>query len=724
MAPNAAHRYVKVALDVPLHNTFDYVADTATEKDIGRRVRVPFGPRQALGVIIAVTDTAEVPAGKVRAVTEILIDIPPLSPELLKLFEFCCQYYHYPLGQVIFTALPTRLRQTRSFQYRAPRFFRACEDFRDRLPKRALVQRRLADTLQNPLSDMALKALSPQANTYLARWLKEGWIEEVDPVREEAPLSCAPGLPLNAEQEEAVSAIAKAQSFQPFLLYGVTGSGKTEVYLQVIATQLAKQRQILLLVPEINLTPQLEIRFKERFPDARIVSLHSNVSENTRARIWVEAEEGKVDIILGTRLAVFTPLPRLGLICVDEEHDSSFKQQEGLRYHARDVAVFRAKQANIPVVLGSATPALETWYNAERRRYQRLVLSQRAVKAAQLPDIHILSTQRTPLLDGLHPLSLKAMEKALSRREQVLVFLNRRGYAPVLHCRQCAWMANCTRCSSHLVVHLREGSLRCHLCGHEERLPRACPSCGNTDMTPLGQGTQRLESILKTHFVQAEVIRVDRDSMRHKASWIEVFNQVKEGYGQILVGTQMLAKGHDFPNLGLAVILNADAGLFSADFRAEERLFSQLMQVAGRVGRAHIQGKVLVQTAQPQHPLYQALQQYDYAPFAAQLLESRKLARFPPYCFQAVLRAEAHDKKRVMRFLQQAKALAPLSEVMVYDPIPALLQKLAGKERAQLLVQDVSRQRLQQFIHEWLMILRANRQNMVRWSIDVDPIEI
>jgi primosomal protein N' (replication factor Y) len=723
MASDVIRQYVKVALDVPLARTFDYLAEQATHADIGRRVMVPFGPRRQLGVIVDLVQTSTVAPGKLKPIEQILYDIPALSADLMALFQFCSQYYHYPLGQVIFAALPTRLRKTHAFQPKLIRYFQATQNFQANLPKQASVQHQLAHALSVAVSETVLKQISTQAMKYLTRWVEEGWIKEVSKASPSS-VSAQNPLLLNEEQHSAVQAILKARGFQPFLLYGVTGSGKTEVYLQVITEQLAQARQILLLVPEINLTPQLEIRFKARFPNARIVSLHSNVSEHQRAHIWLQAEQGEVDIILGTRLAVFTPLPHLGLIIIDEEHDHSFKQQEGLRYHARDVAVFRAKKANIPVLLGSATPALESWHNAQKKRYHLLSLSKRAVKAAQLPQVHILSTERTPLLDGLHPSVVKAIDQALSRQEQILVFLNRRGYAPVLHCQQCGWLANCQRCSSRLVIHLREGLLKCHLCGHEQKLPRACPSCGDTDIKAVGQGTQRLEIALKTHFPQAEVIRIDRDSMRRKDSWIETFNHIKVGRSQILVGTQMLAKGHDFPHLGLAVMLNTDAGLYSADFRAEEKLFAQLMQVAGRVGRAHIPGQVIIQTQYPTHPLYLALEQYEYAPFATRLLKDRKVAHFPPYCFQAILRAEAHDLSEVLRFLQEAKALAPDSEVTVYDPIPALLQKLAGKERAQLLLQATSRPRLHAFIQAWLDILRAHKQSKVRWSLDIDPIDI
>lgn len=717
-------QFVRVALDVPLARLFDYAIEYVTKEDIGRRVVVPFANRLVLGVIVAKVEQPEFALDKIKKVHQVLIDVPALSKELFALFTFCSEYYHHPLGQVIFTALPARLRQVKPFQTKVLRYFQAKEDFRDTLSPRAVSQHQLASHLLNPVSEVTLKSLVKGAGRHIARWFEQGLIEEVAPPLEKIPAVSQPMVSLHPEQQEAVEKIHAAQHFQAFLLYGVTGSGKTEVYLEAIAHRLEQGLQVLMLIPEINLTPQLEARFKARFATARIVSLHSHVSDTKRADIWLAAERGEIDIILGTRLSVFTPLPRLGLIVVDEEHDSSFKQQEGLRYHARDVAVFRAKLRDIPIVMGSATPALESWYNAQKKRYQLLTLTKRAAAFAQLPKIQLIHTEKAPLLDGLHPQVIEEIDQALARHEQVLVFLNRRGYSPVLYCNQCGWSAVCKRCSSRLTVHLRSGLLKCHLCGHEALLYRACLSCGNTDIKTIGHGTQRLEEALKNHFSNAEVIRVDRDSMSRKESWSETFERVKTGRGQILVGTQMLAKGHDFPNLSLAIILNTDAALHSADFRAEERLFAQLMQVAGRVGRANIPGKVLLQTQQVTHPLYLALQQYDYAPFANRLLEDRRIAHFPPHCFQAILRAEAHDIKVVLDFLYEAKALAPPTVDTVYDPVTALVQKMAGKERAQLLIQDRSRQRLQQFVTEWLSILEARKWKKVRWFIEIDPMEV
>jgi len=479
------------------------------------------------------------------------------------------------------------------------------------------------------------------------------------------------------------------------------------------------------LVPEINLTPQLQARFQLRFPGAEIVSLHSGVADGERARGWVQAARGDAHIVLGTRLSVFTPLPRLGLVVVDEEHDGSFKQQDGLRYSARDVAVYRARQAGIPIVLGSATPSLETWHNASSGRYTLLRLCERAVAGAQPPRWTLLPTRRQPLQDGLHARTLAAIAERLARGEQSLIFLNRRGYAPVMHCSECGWLAACNRCSARLTVHLREHRLRCHHCGWEERFPPVCPGCGNSDMKPLGQGTQRLEATLAEHFPKARILRIDRDSMRLKGSFESALETIHAGEADILVGTQMLAKGHDFPALTLVAVVGADSGLYSADFRASERLYAQLAQVAGRAGRADKPGEVLLQTDFPEHPLYQALQDDDYAAFAETELAERRQAGFPPFLHQAILRAEADTLTEAITFLRQALAQAPDdAAVTVWDPVAANMVRLASRERAQLLVQSTARSRLSAFLAQWLAGLRQLRAGKVRWALDVDPLDI
>jgi primosomal protein N' (replication factor Y) len=537
---------------------------------------------------------------------------------------------------------------------------------------------------------------------------------------------------LTAEQQVALAVMAaNGQGFKAYLLHGVTGSGKTEVYLRLVEQALSVGQQVLLLVPEINLTPQLEARVAARFPSAGLVSLHSELTDAARTRNWRAALDGSARIVLGTRLAVFTPMPDLGLIVVDEEHDSSFKQQDGMRYSARDVAVFRAHERSVPIVLGSATPSLESWANATDSRtparYTLLTLYERAVKNARLPVVQRIDTRLEKLQDGLSGALLLAIEKRLVRGEQSLVFLNRRGYAPVLTCTCCGWISHCHRCAANLVLHLADGRLRCHHCGYECRVPKACPSCGNQDIQPFGRGTQRLEVVLAERFPQARVLRVDRDSAKSRKQWEALVEQIYAGEADILVGTQMLAKGHDFPKLTLVGTLGADAALFAADWRAPERLFAQLMQVAGRAGRAELPGEVLIQTQFPDHPLYASLVRHDYPAFANEQLREREQAGFPPYAYQAMLRAEAPLMADSLAYLAAARSwpqAAAHGEVMLYDPVPMRLARRANLERAQLLAESPSRRALQNFLGEWRLQLEAIKApSRLRWHLEIDPLE-
>ncbi len=536
------------------------------------------------------------------------------------------------------------------------------------------------------------------------------------------------------------------------LLHGVTGSGKTEVYLRAIAAVLARGGQALMLVPEIALTPQLEGRVATRFPGAHIVCANSGMGDAARARGFLAAQSGQAAIVLGTRLAVFMPMPRLQLIVVDEEHDASFKQQEGLRYSARDVAIWRAHQLDIPIVLGSATPSLESFHHASPRnapagsaspspapaqgrhgggtgRYAMLELPERAVAEA-MPEVRIVDTRREKLQEGLSAVLLAGLQQRLDRGEQSLVFLNRRGYAPVLACPPCGWISRCTRCAANLVLHLADKRLRCHHCGFETGVPRACPDCGNVDLLPFGRGTQRLETMLGERFPQARVLRIDRDSASTPKKWQALLAAIHAGEADILVGTQMLAKGHDFPRLTLVGAIGADAALFAADFRAPERLFAQLMQVGGRSGRAELPGEVLIQTEYPDHPLYQALIDHDYLRFARSQLDERRIAGFPPFSFQAMLRAEARDMAQSLAFLAAARSAAAMlpnslaDGVTLYDPVPMRLQRLMTLERGQLLVESLSRPALQAFLGQWMEQLYALKTPAgLRWHLDVDPLE-
>ncbi|MDH4285550.1 MAG: primosomal protein N', partial [Gallionellaceae bacterium] len=503
------------------------------------------------------------------------------------------------------------------------------------------------------------------------------------------------------------------------------GSGKTEVYMHLMHQVLQRGGQVLLLVPEINLTPQLENYFRDRFPDTELVSLHSGLGEGERTRNWLSAQSGQARIVLGTRLAVFTPLPQLALLIVDEEHDASFKQQDGLRYSARDVAVFRANQEKIPIVLGSATPSLESWHNARSGRYTLLQLTERALAAARLPVVQCININQTVMHHGISENLLRAVEQRLARREQSLLFINRRGYAPVLMCTACGWLSGCPHCAGKLVLHLPERRLRCHHCGYGMRVPEACPSCGDADLKPVGAGTQRVESVLQEHFPQARILRVDRDSTRNKGVWDAMRKEICNGAVDILVGTQMLAKGHDFPNLTLVGVLNPDSALYSGDFRASEKLFAQLAQVAGRAGRADKPGEVLIQTAFPDHPLFHALRKHDYCAWAETLLAERESAGFPPFVYQVMLRAEGKQGAAVYAFLEQAREAAIVLQwpVTVYGVVPAAMPRRANHIRAQLLVQCSLRKPLQQFLRAWQPVLDGLPAQKLRWSLDVDPLE-
>jgi len=719
-------KILRVALDVPLPKLFDYRAEDATARDIGRRVIVPFGNRRVVGIVAAVGDASEVPPDRLRTVHALLEDLPPLSRDWLALARFTADYYHRPLGEVIHAALPPRLRRTQPLPA-TPEAFAITAAGRaalDALPARSRAKREL---LQRLVQEGAVPAADVARSAALRQCRAQGWIEPVEVPA--PPAAFVERHVLTPQQRDAVEAVTRELgSYAPFLLLGITGSGKTEVYLRVIAAALRRGGQALVLVPEINLTPQLEREVRERFPGVGVATLHSALAENERAAGWLAAQAGRTPIVLGTRLAVFTPLPRLAVLIVDEEHDASFKQQEGVRYSARDLAVYRAHAAGIPIVLGSATPSLESYAHARAGRYRLLTLPERAREAARLPAVRLVDTRTERVTDGLSESLAAAIEARLARGEQSLVFLNRRGYAPVLVCNACGWTAECARCSAHLVVHLADRQLRCHHCGHAEPVPRTCVQCGNVDLMPFGRGTQRVEATLAERFPAARLLRIDSDSTRAKGRWDAMRGQIHAGEADLLVGTQIMAKGHDFPRLTLVGILNADAALLAADYRAPERLFAQLYQVAGRAGRAELPGEVLVQTRFPHHPLYQALVRHDYVRFAEAQLAEREQAGFPPFAFEAVLRAEGTAIERALAFLASAaRAVRVPAEVTLYDPVPMSIARVGGWARAHLLAQSSSRRELQAFVQEWSAALRERTREKsaagVRWHLDVDPIE-
>lgn len=725
-------KIARVAVDVPLDRLFDYRGDDVDANDIGRLIEVPFGTKNTIGVVVGLAAESEVPYARLRKICRVLRDGPALSRDDLELMKFAAAYYHHPLGATIMGALPALLRRRGSAGAVATMFALtrtgAAVNPED-LPRRAAVQRRVLALLQEGehVEDATILRSAPRARAVLKEFIAKGWVVAVQGSRKPAPTYChqpAPAPELTAEQLHAVEAIrVEAQRFAAFLLFGVAGSGKTEVYLHAMDAILSAGRQVLVLVPEIALTPQLETTMRSRFPAARLVTLHSALNETERLAHWTAAQTGEARIVLGTRLAVFTSMAELGLIIADEEHDASFKQFDGLRYSARDLAVVRARQRRIPIVLGSATPALETYHNAVSGRYRLLTMRQRV--NGRFPRIECINTREQRLTEGLSPRLLARLALGLERGEQSLVFINRRGYAPAVLCRACGWVSRCHRCSANLVLHQPERRLRCHHCGHDSAVPSACPYCGNADLGTVGHGTQRIEAALRVQFPRARVLRIDRDSTRRKLAWPTMRREIESREVDILVGTQILAKGHDFPHLSLAGVINADSLLYNSDIRASERLYALLTQVAGRAGRSDIPGEVLIQTDFPDHPLYRALKEQDYAEFARSLLEERRLTGFPPYVHQALLRAEAPKITTALALLAAAARIGRTlsTHVTIYDPVPAAMPRLAGRERAQLLVQSASRARLQKFLSAWRARLSAQTVHRARWSLDVDPLE-
>jgi primosomal protein N' (replication factor Y) (superfamily II helicase) len=721
---------IRVALDVPLHTLFDYAVADGIAVATGQLVLVPFGRRQMAGVVLEQDTDSAVDRARVRPIVKVLDTLPPLPAEMLVLLRFCSDYYHYPLGAAVMAALPARLRNAEPLARNEAQLYALTPAGRgldlEQLPGRKVVQRRLFAALQQGVLTMAqLRALSSSAPAAIKALREAGWIEPGAAKTAVSGIFLCDAHVLNAEQRQAVEAVTQSSGYGCFLLHGITGSGKTEVYMYLMHHVLQQGGQVLLLVPEINLTPQLESYFRSRFPEVELASLHSGLAEGVRAQNWLSAQSGRARIVIGTRLAVFAPLPQLALIIVDEEHDTSFKQQEGLRYSARDVAIFRASQRNLPIVLGSATPSLESYQNARSGRYRLLRLTARAHAAARLPEVRCIDTRNAILQHGISEQLLVALKQRLQRGEQSLVFINRRGYAPVLMCTGCGWLSGCPHCAGKLVLHLRDRRLRCHHCGHQVRVPHACPNCGNADLQPVGVGTQRIEEVLQEHLPGARIFRVDRDTTRNKGTWNAMRRQIEDEAVDILIGTQMLAKGHDFPRLTLVGVLNPDSALYSSDFRASEKLYAQLSQVAGRAGRAEQPGEVLIQTNFPDHSLFRALREHDYDAYAQTLLAERQMAGFPPFVHQAMLRAEGKQEAAVYGFLRQAHAAAEAlaMAVEVYGVVPAAMPRRASRTRAQILVQCESRKLLQQFLCAWQPKLDDLPASGLRWSLDVDPLE-
>lgn len=726
--------YHRIAVNVPLSDGLLTYSHSEPLPQ-GTRVLVPFRNKTVVGMVWETDITPDMDTARILSVQTAFSDEPPLPQNWRDLLAFTSRYYHYPTGQAVFAALPQGLKETRAVEMPQPPLFYALNEAgRAQTPPLARFNKKAAlwdALLSGGMTMAALKQVNAQAAKLIEDWAELGWIETTEaakPVlRSYHGQASHSEFVLNAGQRQASDAIQTALGrFQPFLLYGITGSGKTEVYFDAMAKVLAQGRQVLFLLPEINLTPQLLKRVENRFADVPTAVLHSRMAAGRRTQDYLRAMLGQAKLVIGTRLAVFTPMDDVGLIVVDEEHDGSFKQDNELRYHARDLAVWRAKQSGCPVVLGSATPSLESWHKAQSGAYRLLQLTERAHTAAQLPQVGILNVGRLKLDNGFSPQALQLLKQNFEAGGMSLVYLNRRGFAPALFCGDCGHTFGCPNCSAKMVLHQRARQLRCHHCDHREPIPFKCPDCGNQDLTAVGHGTQRVEETLRAFLPKAAVVRVDRDSTAHKNDWADLYRRIADNKIDILVGTQMLAKGHDFARLNLVIVLNADGSLYSADFRAPERLFAELMQVSGRAGRADKPGKVLIQTQLPEHPVFAAVKAQDYAVFAENELNERQMFAMPPFGFQTAVRADAPRVADAMEFLNAAKeTLAPLlpESVSQFGAAPMLMVRLAERERAQIFLESTSRQDLHRAVSLWVQVLQQNRDGKIRWSVDVDPQE-
>lgn len=747
---------LRVAVPVPLRRLFDYLPPAALEEGAaqvfqpGLRLEVPFGKRRLVGVLVEVAERASVPRERLRRTLSVLDDKPLIPPDLVDLCVWVADYYQHAPGEVLAAALPPGLRLLR----RKARLLTVCQlsaagaqadpEALQRAPRQAALLAMLQ--AQGPLPVTQLRSAGFGAS--IRKGLTDKGLAEITETptpleekdrpftgnvqafargaAEKADMAIAP-ITLRTEQRAAVNEVLQAlNSFQAFLLYGITGSGKTEVYLELIAEVLARGRQALVLVPEIGLTPQAAVRFAERF-DVPIAILHSGLSEKQRLAAWLAAQRGEARIVIGTRSAVFTPLAAPGLLVVDEEHDASYKQQDGLRYSARDLAVVRARRHRIPVVLGSATPSLESLHNVERKRYRELCLLQRAGSSAP-PVQRLLDMRGSRLRGGLSEILLDAIGMELGAGGQVLLFLNRRGYAPTLGCRDCGWMAGCPNCDAHLVLHSNPPRLHCHHCDFQRQVQVACPRCRSVHLDPTGHGTQRAEQVLREQFPDVPVHRIDRDAAKQGRALPKIFSEIQQGNPCILVGTQMLAKGHHFPQITLAAVLDADSGLFSPDFRAPERLAQLLVQVTGRAGRWHKPGVVWIQTRSPKHPFFSNLIEKGYRAFARSLLAERKQRQLPPACRMALLRVEAEHLETAMRCLASVRRQlekAGTKRVLVTGPAAAPLVRRAGRCRALLAFYSPQLGPLHTLLHDLCLRLESARLPQgLRWSVDIDPQEI
>ena len=734
---------LRVALKSPLRSLFDYLPpDNYAPGDFtpGQRLQVPFGKNSVrTGIIISIADTTQIPKHKLKKALALLDETPLFPAKHLKLIEWASHYYHHPIGDAVFTSIPSSLRKGKPAKIKHEAFWRLTTHGKiyqgksnpDELSraKKQLAIFQFIKQHQDGISQTRIQIEFENAGTPLKELSLKNLIEKITAVEksdETAPYQNdnAWTLKPNKEQQNAIDRIiASSTAYHAFLLNGITGSGKTEVYLQLIRHILASGKQVLVLIPEIGLTPQFIDHIEERFGN-NIVALHSGLSEAERLMAWLKARKGTASVVLGTRSAIWTPMPKLGMIIIDEEHDLSYKQQDGLRYSARDLALIRGQKEKIPVVLGSATPSMESMKNARDGRYHELLLSKR-VSNARLPDIQIHDVRNEKMHGAISQYLLKNIEQRLQKKQQILLFLNRRGYAPVIMCHDCGFISQCPRCNVYMTFHKRKNRLHCHHCQHSEHLPNTCPDCSGHQLIEVGHGTERLEETLAELFPAAKILRIDRDSTRRKNSMQKMLDDIHAGDADILIGTQMLAKGHHFPNVTLVGIVDADRGLFSVDYRASERMAQILMQVSGRAGRGDSPGTVIVQTHYPEHPLLNKLALHDYEQFTQLLLEERQQTQLPPFSFQALIRAESNQQQIAIQFLNIArKRLQALTQgkLEIYGPVSAPMEKRAGRYRLQLIIQSQNRQTMKKFLGPWIEGLdKLPEARKVRWSVDVDP---
>lgn len=719
---------VEIALSCPLRQTFDYLSDDPAENwQIGMRASVSFGSRQLIGIVINIKPLTNISVSKLKKIDQQIDQHAFLPTEIMQLVQWVSRYYHHPIGECFQTALPKRLRLGGADEMQTETYWSLLQQ---PISKPGKKQQQILDLLEDypeGLSEKALRVQLGNVKSSLSALEQQNVITARQHVALPVPcLELQQQVSLNNQQKHSVETILGSKGqFSTLLLQGITGSGKTEVYIEACREFVENQQQVLVLIPEIGLTTQFVERFKHSL-NANIVVINSSVSDNDRKQAWLLARAGKADIIIGTRSAVFTPMINPGLIIIDEEHDSSYKQQDGLRYHARNVALMRAKSLDIPIVLGSATPSLETLYQVKQQRYQLLELTERA-GGASLPKVALLAAQNASENNGLSSSLIKAIEKHINQNHQVLLFINRRGFAPVLMCHQCHWQANCRSCDAKMVVHQHQNRLFCHHCGLIQILPKICPECGNTELKSYGVGTEKIEQALTAIFKDVPVLRIDRDSTQRVNSFANMVKQINQGQAAILVGTQMLAKGHDFHDVTLVGVVDADQALFSADFRATESLAQLITQVTGRAGRGKKAGEVLIQTEQPEHPFWKNLLQHGYESVADNLLTERIQMELPPHGFWAVWRAEAKEKDLAIELLQQVSGLLHQSNssVLILGPVPALMEKRAGRYRAQLLMRSADRGALHQLIDQHIdSVTKLKLARKARWSIDIDPTEL